>query len=367
MSVTCGVEEIPQGLKPRIILDALRSAEALRHPKSDSSKYGVEAPRFHGAANNRDYARFQGAAGPRSHGIRKGRRFLLILLAFVVALAALAGAQTGKYPQTIVFMTDFGVVDDSVALCKGVMYSIMPEVRIVDLTHQVTPFSILDGARFLYGATPYFPAGTVFVVVIDPTVGSTRKAIVAKSKRGQYFVLPDNGLLTLVEQRDGIEGVHEVTNPDWMIGTKMSSTFHGRDIFSPAGAHVARGDDWTKAGPEVPVAALVRLELKAARVDDRGISAEVIATDGPFGNLVTNVDAENFLKLGYQRGQEVPVRVGDKEMKIKFVRTFSDVPVGQPLLYIDSRGRFAIAVNQGCFAAVFGVKPPVELRIPRAK
>jgi S-adenosylmethionine hydrolase len=258
------------------------------------------------------------------------------------------------------------VVDDSVALCKGVMYSIVPQVRIVDLTHEVTPFSILDGARFLYGATPYFPAGTVFVVVIDPTVGSTRKAIVAKSKRGQYFVLPDNGLLTLVEQRDGIEGVHEVTNPDWMIGTKMSSTFHGRDIFSPAGAHVARGDDWTKAGPEVPVASLVRLELKAARVDERGASAEVIATDGPFGNLVTNLDAEDFLKLGYQHGQEVPVRIGDKEMKIKFVRTFSDVALGQPLLYIDSRGRFAMAVNQESFAAVYGVKPPVELFIARS-
>ncbi|MGD0989825.1 MAG: SAM-dependent chlorinase/fluorinase [Candidatus Sulfotelmatobacter sp.] len=90
----------------------------------------------------------------------------------------------------------------------------MPDVRIVDLTHEVTPFSILDGARFLYGATPYYPTGTVFVVVIDPTVGSTRKAIVAKSKRGQYFVLPDNGLLTLVEQRDGIDGVREITNPD---------------------------------------------------------------------------------------------------------------------------------------------------------
>src|SRR5580658_3140288 len=271
-----------------------------------------------------------------------------------------------KYPPTIVFMTDFGVVDDSVALCRGVMYSIMPDVRIVDLTHEVTPFSILDGARFLYGATPYFPAGTVFVVVIDPTVGSTRKAIVAKSKRGQYFVLPDNGLLTLVEQRDGIEGVHEVTNPEWMIGTKMSSTFHGRDIFSPVGAHVASGEDWTKVGPEMAVGSLVRLELKAARVDDRGISAEVIATDGPFGNLVTNMDAEDFLKLGYQRGQEVPVRIGDKEMKIKFVRTFSDVPLGQPLLYIDSRGRFALAVNQGSFAAGYGVKPPVELWIPRA-
>ncbi len=295
----------------------------------------------------------------------RGSKFVL-LAAMIFLLSVLPSAQAGKYPQTIVFMTDFGVVDDSVSICRGVMYSIMPEVRIVDLTHQVTPFSILDGARFLYGATPYYPAGTVFVVVIDPGVGSTRRAIVAKSKRGQFFVLPDNGLLTLVEQRDGIEGVHEITNPDWMIGTKMSSTFHGRDIFSPVGAHVARGDDWTKVGAEMPVTALVRLDLKAARLDDRGVTAEVIATDGPFGNLVTNLDADDFLKLGYARGQEVPVTVGGKEMKIKFVRTFSDVAVGQPLLYIDSRGHFALAVNQGSFAAVYEVKPPVELFIPRA-
>jgi S-adenosylmethionine hydrolase len=287
---------------------------------------------------------------------------LLVLLVFSFS----AIAQTAKYPQTIVFMTDFGVVDDSVAICKGVMYSIMPEVRIVDLTHQVTPFSILDGARFLYGATPYFPAGTVFVVVIDPTVGSARKAIVAKSKRGQLFVLPDNGLLTLIEQRDGIEAVHEITNTDWMIGTKLSSTFHGRDIFSPVGAHVARGDDWAKVGPEMPVATLVRLQLKAARLDERGVTAEVIATDGPFGNLVTNLDAEDFLKLGYQRGQEVPVKLAGKEMKIKFVRTFSDVAVGQPLLYIDSRGHVAMAVNQRSFAEVYGVKPPLEFSIVRA-
>ncbi len=300
---------------------------------------------------------------------RRGRTnlFFAALLVWALHMAnAPAAAQAEKYPKTIVFMTDFGVVDDSVALCKGVMYSIMPEVRIVDLTHQVTPFSILDGARFLYGATPYFPAGTVFVVVVDPTVGSTRKAIVAKSKRGQFFVLPDNGLLTLVEQRDGIEAVREITNPDWMIGSKLSSTFHGRDIFSPAGAHAARGDDWTKVGPEMPVASLVRLDLKAPHMDESGMSAEVIATDGPFGNLVTNLSAEDFSKLGYQRGEEVPVKIGDKEMKLKFVKTFSDVPLNQPLIYIDSRGRFAMAVNQNSFASIYGVKPPVELFIPRA-
>jgi hypothetical protein len=271
-----------------------------------------------------------------------------------------------EYPPTIVFMTDFGVVDDSVAICRGVMYGVMPNVRIVDLTHQVTPFSILDGARFLYGATPYFPAGTVFVVVVDPTVGSTRKAIVARSKRGQYFVLPDNGVLTLVEQRDGIEQVREITNTEWMIGSKLSSTFHGRDIFSPVGAHMARGDDWTKVGPEMAVKDLVRLELKAAQVDEQGLKATVIATDGPFGNLVTNVDADDFLKLGYQHGQEVSVTVGGRAMKMKFVKTFSDVPLKQPLLYIDSRGHLGLAVNQNSFAAIYGVKPPAELNILRA-
>jgi S-adenosylmethionine hydrolase len=291
---------------------------------------------------------------------------LTLILAAVPSRLWAASDGAPKYPPTIVFMTDFGVVDDSVAICRGVMYGIMPDVRIVDLTHQVTPFSIFDGARFLYGATPYYPAGTVFVVVVDPTVGSTRKAIVAHSRRGQYFVLPDNGVLTFVEQRDGIDEVREITSPDWMIGSKLSSTFHGRDIFSPVGAHLARGDDWKTVGPEMPVRDLVRLDVRIAKLDDHGLNATIIATDGPFGNLLTNVDGNDFLKLGYQRGQDVPVKIGEKELTIKFVRTFSDVPLNQPLLYIDSRGHLGLAVNQNSFAATFGIKPPVALFIPRA-
>ncbi len=225
-------------------------------------------------------------------------------------------ATRAKPSPTIVFMTDFGTVDDSVAICRGVMYSIAPDVRIVDLTHQVTPFSILDGARFLYGASPYYPAGTVFVVVIDPGVGSTRKAVVVKSKRGQYFVLPDNGLITLVQDRDGLEAAREITNRDWMIGAALSSTFHGRDIFSPVGAHLARGDDWTAVGPELDVDKLVRFDISPAKLDERGITAQVIATDGPFGNLVTNISGEDFLKLGYARGQTVHVTIGKSEVDI---------------------------------------------------
>jgi S-adenosyl-L-methionine hydrolase (adenosine-forming) len=289
------------------------------------------------------------------------KQFAILILLTTAALG------NNRFPRpTIVFMTDFGVVDDSVAICKGVMYSIASDLRIVDLTHQVTPFSILDGARFLYGATAYYPAGTVFVVVIDPTVGSTRKAIVVKSKRGQYFVLPDNGLMTLVQDRDGLESAREIANPAWMIGSAMSSTFHGRDIFSPAGAHLARGDDWTQVGPELNVAKLVRLDITPAKLDDRGLSAQVIATDGPFGNLVTNISGEDFLKLGYTRGQTVSLTIGATELKLPFVRTFSDVPLHTPLLYIDSRGHVGFAVNQGSFASIYRIKPPQPIFIARA-
>src|SRR5690348_1877824 len=257
-----------------------------------------------------------------------------LLCVALLALASLSRAADvpKNYPPTVVFMTDFGTLDDAVPICKGVMYSILPSLRIVDITHQVKPYSILDGARFLFGTTPYYPAGTVFVVVVDPGVGSTRKAIVAESKRGQYFVVPDNGLLTLLEARDGIESVHEITNPAWMIGSKLSSTFHGRDIFSPAAAHLSRGEDWRQVGPEVAVKDLVRLDLKQARLDERGLEAEVIATDGPYGNLVTNIDADDFLKLGYRRGGQVEVTVGKEKMTMPFVRTFSDVPLKTPLL-----------------------------------
>lgn len=301
--------------------------------------------------------------------LRRAIVFSFALLMVVAVSAAVAPAQetAAKAPPTIVFMTDFGTVDDSVAICRGVMYSIEPRLRIVDLTHQVTPFSILDGARFLYGATPYYPAGTVFVVVVDPGVGSSRKAVIVKSKRGQYFVLPDNGLMTLVTDRDGLEAAREVTNPKWMIGSALSSTFHGRDIFSPVGAHLAHGEDWTQVGEPVDVNQLVRLELAPSRLDDRGLHGDVIATDGPFGNLVTNISAEDFLKLGYAHGESVHVTLGKTGMDIPFVKTFSDVPLKTPLLYIDSRGRLGLAVNQGSFAAAYGVKPPAQILLPRAK
>jgi S-adenosyl-L-methionine hydrolase (adenosine-forming) len=291
------------------------------------------------------------------------RRALLLFL----LLTSIAAFAADHKSSEIVFMTDFGSNNDAVPICKGVMLSITPEARIIDLTHDVTPFSILDGARFLAGTTPYYPEGTVFVVVIDPTVGSSRKAIVAKSKKNQYFILPDNGLLTFLQDRDGIEGVHEITNKDFMIGAGISSTFHGRDIFSPAGAHVARGDDWTKAGPEVPVAQLVRLNVPKPTVDNGKLSATIFGIDVPFGNLITNVNRDDFAKLGYQFGDRIPVTLGANEMEIPLVHTFSDVDLGKPLLFIDSRGRLSFALNQNDFAKTYNIKPPVSFTIPAKK
>jgi len=266
---------------------------------------------------------------------------------------------------TIVFMTDFGTANDAVAICKAVIVGIAPDARIMDITHQVTPFSIEEGARFLASVTPYYPAGTIFLVVVDPGVGTTRKAVIVKSKKEQYFVLPDNGLITPVIDRDGLEGAHEITNPEWMIGDKISSTFHGRDIFSPTAAHLAEGADWTQAGPDVTE--LVRLAPRAATIDEKGATGEVIALDDPFGSLITDIQGDDFKKMGYELGDKVTLEIDKKQYKFPFVKTFGGVPVGQPLVYIDSRGRVGIAVNQGDFSRVYNVKPPVPIFIPKKK
>lgn len=271
-------------------------------------------------------------------------------------------------PPTIVFMSDFGTVDDSVAICKGVMLSVEPSVRILDLTHQVTPFSIADGARFLAGASLHYPAGTIFVAVVDPGVAGLRRSIVARSRRGHLYVLPDNGLLTFVEERDGLEVVREVVNRDWMIGKGLDSTFQGRDLFAVTAGRLARGDDWSGVGPLVEQ--IVKLPHRRASLNAFGIEGEVVAVDGPYGNLFTNISEEMFTRLGYHYGDLVNVRLGRRSLKMRFVKTFGDVSIGQPLLYIDSRDTLALAINQGNFSRRYRVSPPAKIRIlssPTAK
>jgi S-adenosylmethionine hydrolase len=302
---------------------------------------------------------------------RRTLRFALLaatLLGMTCCATRARQEQTGA-PQTragrptIVFMTDFGTANDAVAICRAVIFGIAPEVRLTDITHQVTPFQIEEAARFLAGVTPYYPAGTIFLVVVDPGVGTSRKAIVVKSKKGQYFVLPDNGVISSVIERDGLQSAREITHRSWMISDAISSTFHGRDIFSPAAAHLAAGWDFNEAGPEVNE--LVRLEPKTSVLSERGIDGDVIGLDDPYGSLVTDVPGEDFKKLGYNLGDKVTVQIGAKPVVVPYVKTFMGVPVGESLLYIDSRGRVGIAVNQGNYATKFNVVPPVKIFIPR--
>jgi S-adenosylmethionine hydrolase len=299
---------------------------------------------------------------------------LLLLWLLVLALASAAcsksplqgdSATSGKFGArpTIVFMTDFGTANDAVAICKAVMLGIAPDARIMDITHRVTPYSIEEGARFLEAVSPYYPAGTVFVAVIDPGVGTSRKAVIVKSKKSQYFVLPDNGLITPVIDRDGLASAREITNPNWIIQAPISSTFHGRDIFSPAGAHLAAGWEFNLVGPEVPQ--LVRLTPRTSTTTDKGIAGDIIALDDPFGSLITDIPADEFKKLGYNPGDKFRVELNKKQVILPYVKTFMDVPVGDPLLFIDSRGRVAIAVNQGNYSKRFSIEPPVTIFIPR--
>ena len=277
--------------------------------------------------------------------------------------AAATSAQASSPRPTIVFMTDFGTANDAVAICRAVIYGIAPDVRLTDITHQVTPYSIEEASRFLFGVTPYYPPGTIFLIVVDPGVGTSRKAIAVKTKKGQYFIAPDNGLLSPVLDRDGLDAAREITNQHWMMQAPLSSTFHGRDIFSPAAAHLAAGWDFSLVGP--PVDQLVRLSPKAAVVTGKGIDGDIIGLDDPYGSLITDISGEDFRNLGYAVGDKVQVQLNKKSLTLPFVKTFMGVPVGESLLYVDSRGRVGIAVNQDSYSRKFNVTPPAKIFIPR--
>jgi len=298
------------------------------------------------------------------------RRLFVFALAVFSLVATSCGKIRGQRDNsssalrpTIVFITDFGTANDAVALCKAVVLQIAPDARIMDITHQVTPFQIEEGARDLVSVSAYYPAGTVFLAVIDPGVGTSRKAVIVKTKKGQYFVLPDNGLITPVLDRDGLEAAHEITNQTWMLTPAVSSTFHGRDIFSPAAAHLAAGWDYTIAGPVVPQ--LVQLSVRKATIEEKGITGDIIGLDDPFGSLISNIQADDFRALGYEVGSKVSFQLNGKTLVLPFGKTFMDVPVGDSLLYQDSRGRIAIAVNQGNYSKKFSIEPPAAIFVPR--
>ena len=273
----------------------------------------------------------------------------------LVALAALACAPEPprREPAPLLFLTDFGVKDGAVAVCKGVMLSIEPHLRIVDLTHEVPPYDIETAAEALEQTMPFYPAGTVAVAVVDPGVGSERKAAAILTKKGHLLVGPDNGIYTLVLETEGLDRAVELRNQKYWRPATSSFTFHGRDIFSPVGAHLAAGTPLDSLGP--PLVPL-RLDLRPARILNGRLEGIVRYIEDPYGNVVTNMPATLIDSTGFHVGDSLEVKIGSRTMAMKWHNTFSDVPRGQSLAVMHSRGLLSFSINQGDFASQFQVK-----------
>lgn len=243
--------------------------------------------------------------------------------------------------RMISLLTDFGLTDPFVAEMKAVIFSICPKTTIVDISHLVEKFNIRMGSFLLAGAAPYFPAGTIHVAVVDPGVGSERRAIVVETHRSLY-VGPDNGLLITAAETDGIRRVYELTNRAIMRG-EVSATFHGRDVFAPAAAHLASGLSPRESGSEI--ADYVRPSYAQTSFHGDAVTCEVFYMDG-FGNIVTSLRGTQLVKLNLKDGQRVRMSVGGRRFPIRFVRTYADLGENEFGLLVGSHGFVEIACRE---------------------
>ena len=245
----------------------------------------------------------------------------------------------------LTFTSDYGLEDEFVGVCHGVIKRFAPDVEILDLSHAIPPQDVRAGANVLAQAVPFMPAA-VHLAIVDPGVGTRRRSVVVGTKSGPPLVGPDNGLLSLAaEALGGATQAHEIAREDLFL-QPVSRTFHGRDIFAPVAARLALGMDPAEVGPEFPVAELVHLDQAGARVDDDHVHGQIIQTDH-FGNLQLNVAREELESLGIMLGDLVELRVSGKAHAVQLCQTFAEVPVGRLAVLEDSYRRIAIAVNQG--------------------
>ena len=261
----------------------------------------------------------------------------------------------------ITFLTDFGLEDDFVGVCHGVMRRIAPDVEIIDITHGIQPHEVLQGAIMLANTLPYFPAG-VHLAVVDPGVGSARRSVVLRSGDGRLYVGPDNGLLVpAAEKLGGIEDAHEITNLEYAL-EPISATFHGRDIFSPAAAHLAKGLEIAALGPALEVGSLARIEVPKPDVTDRRIRARCLYVDR-FGNMQLNLTREHVQSLGIEPGTQVELELATERYFAIAARTFTDARGGEIILYEDAYENIAIAISGGSAAETLSVEPGADIRI----
>lgn len=262
--------------------------------------------------------------------------------------------------SVITFLTDFGLEDDFVGTCHGVMARIAPGARVIDITHGIAPQAIVQGALVLRSTVSYMPVG-VHLAVVDPGVGGRRRAIAVRTADGRCFVGPDNGLLMLAADELGIEAAHELVDERYRL-PEVSRTFHARDVFAPAAAHLVAGVPIDQLGPAIEPSELVRVDVPAPSVGKSQISATVVSVDR-FGNVATNMRDEHVTGLGVARGDRVEVRLTFERYYATLVDTFADAAAGELILYEDSYGLVTLAISNGNAARLTGVGVGDELRI----
>jgi S-adenosylmethionine hydrolase len=261
---------------------------------------------------------------------------------------------------TIGFLTDFGLQDDFVGTCHGVILRIAPEARVIDVTHGIPPQAILQGAIVLRNTTPYMPVG-VHLAVVDPDVGGERRAVALQTADGRTFVGPDNGLLMLAADQLGVAAAHELVDERYRL-PDVSRTFHARDIFAPAAAHLAVGVPISELGPSVDPETLVRVDSPDPDVRRSQISATVVGIDR-FGNIATNLLAHHLAALGISTGDRVEVRISFDRYYASVVGTFADAAPGELIVYEDSYGLVTLAISRGNAARLTGARLGDELRL----
>jgi S-adenosyl-L-methionine hydrolase (adenosine-forming) len=261
----------------------------------------------------------------------------------------------------ITFLTDFGLQDDFVGTCHGVIKRIAPEVEIIDITHGISPQAVLQGALTLANTLPFMPAG-VHLAVVDPGVGGSRRALALRDAQGRVYVGPDNGILVpAAEKLGGIAEAHELANPEYALES-VSRTFHGRDLFSPAAAHLALGIPLSALGPPIDPDALARLDIPQPEVGSTRIHSTVLSIDR-FGNVGLNLDRSHLDEAGVVPGTRVELQIGPERYYAVAARTFADARPGDIILYEDAYRNISIAINGGNAAAMFGTKEGQDIRI----
>ncbi|WP_205511410.1 SAM hydrolase/SAM-dependent halogenase family protein [Longitalea arenae] len=288
-----------------------------------------------------------------------------VLSVFLIALLTACQPRKGA----VVFQTDFGLKDGAVSAMKGVAAGVDPALKLYDLTHEIPAYNIWEGAYRLEQTAPYWPAGTVFVSVIDPGVGTSRKSVVLKTKTGHYFVTPDNGTLTLIAQSLGIESVREIDEElNRRKNSQASYTFHGRDVYAYTGARLAAGViSFEQVGKELP-ASVVTIPYQKPVLQGDSILGNIPILDIQYGNVWTNINDSIFKVLHVEPKDKLEVKINKNgipvfDQDIEFVNTFGDVPEGKTLAYMNSLMNFSLAINRGNMADSFHINSGAEWNI----